>query len=168
MKLFLILALALCPAQTPVCNEVSEIEQGFANPPRDSRPRVWWHWMNGNITKDGLQKDIEWMDRAGVGGFHVFDAGLDTPQIVENRIPYMTPEWKDAFNFALDVAERHDMEVTFASSPGWSVTGGPWVSMDDAMKTLNWREITVTGGKRWRGPLPEGNKVCGKYLTHHI
>ena len=168
MKLLLFLALTLCPAGANVSDEVTTIEQGFTNPPRDARPRVWWHWMNGNITKDGLRKDIEWMDRAGVGGFHVFDAGLDTPQIVESRIPYMTPEWKDAFNFALDIAERHDMEVTFASSPGWSVTGGPWVSMDDAMKTLNWREITVKGGRRWRGALPEGYEVCGKYLSHHI
>jgi len=170
MKPAIFIALALSFAQITASAEdiTTTIRQGFANPPRDSRPRVWWHWMNGNITKDGIRKDIEWMDRAGVGGFHVFDAGLETPQIVERRLPYMTPEWKDAFNYALDMAVAHDMEVTIASSPGWSVTGGPWVSLDDAMKTLNWKEIIVKGGKRFHGPLPEGNKVCGKYLTHHM
>ena len=53
--------------------------------------------MNGNITKDGIYKDLMWMHRIGIGGFHHFDAGLETPQIVEKRLEYMTPEWKDAF-----------------------------------------------------------------------
>jgi hypothetical protein len=30
----------------------------FRDPPAEARPRVWWHWMNGNITKDGIAKDI--------------------------------------------------------------------------------------------------------------
>ena len=55
--------------------------------------------MNGNITKDGIRKDLLWMKRAGIGGFQVFDAGMATPQIVEKRLAYMTPEWKDAFAY---------------------------------------------------------------------
>src|SRR5436189_4867987 len=52
----------------------------FQNPPQSAHPRVWWHWMNGNITKDGIRKDLEWMHRAGIGGFQNFDAALATPQ----------------------------------------------------------------------------------------
>ncbi len=26
------------------------------------------HWMNGNITKEGIKLDIEWMQRVGPGG----------------------------------------------------------------------------------------------------
>lgn len=59
---------------------------GFANPPSDARPRVWWHWMNGNITKDGIAKDLEWMRRIGIGGAQTFDAALDTPQVVDHRL----------------------------------------------------------------------------------
>ena len=29
--------------------------QGFENPPNSARPRVWWHWMNGNISQRGNQ-----------------------------------------------------------------------------------------------------------------
>jgi len=25
------------------------------NPPDSAKPRVWWHWMSGNITKDGCK-----------------------------------------------------------------------------------------------------------------
>jgi hypothetical protein len=31
-----------------------ELLQGFQNPPDSAKPRVWWHWMSGNVTKDGI------------------------------------------------------------------------------------------------------------------
>src|SRR5438270_11122368 len=84
---------------------------GFRDPPNSARPRVWWRWMNGNITKDGIQKDLEWMSRVGVGGLQNFDAALATPQIVPKRLVYMTPAWKDAFRFAVQTADRLGLEV---------------------------------------------------------
>ena len=134
---------------------VKELAAHFADPPRESRPMVWWHWMNGNITKDGIRKDLEWMDRAGIRGFHHFDAALQTPQVVDNRLIYMTPEWKDAFRYALEVADSLDMEVGIASSPGWSHSGGPWVKQKDAMKKVVWREMQLPGGSHFEGPLPD-------------
>ncbi|SOD92668.1 alpha-L-rhamnosidase [Spirosoma fluviale] len=26
----------------------------FQNLSNSARPRVWWHWVNGNVTKDGI------------------------------------------------------------------------------------------------------------------
>jgi alpha-L-rhamnosidase len=65
--------------------------KGFENPPSSAQPRVWWHWMNGNITKEGIKLDLEWMHRSGIAGFQNFDAALSTPQVVEKRLAYMTP-----------------------------------------------------------------------------
>ena len=60
------------------------LKQGFENPPNSARPRVWWHWMNGNITKEGIKADLEWMHRVGLGGFQNFDAALNTPKGIEH------------------------------------------------------------------------------------
>ena len=160
------LALGLSAFGLPASAQSGTILENFKNPPRDSRPRVWWHWMNANITKEGIRKDLLWMDQAGIVGFHNFDAGLETPQIVDKRLPYMTPEWKDAFNYALDIADSLGMEVTIASSPGWSVTGGPWVSKDDAMKKVTWRDTVVNCKGRFKGKLPEPIVTCGDYQYH--
>ena len=110
------------------------IAHGFLNPPDDAKPRVWWHWMGANITKEGIEKDLEWMKRVGIGGFQNFEGNLGVPQVVEKPIGYMTPEWKDAFRFAMQTAERLGLEGAVASSPGWSETGGPWVKPEQAMK----------------------------------
>lgn len=128
--------------------------QSFSSPSDDARPRVWWHWMNGNITKDGLGKDLEWMKRVGIGGAHSFDINISTPQIVDKRLVYMTPEWKDAFRFAAHKAKQLNLELAVASSAGWSETGGPWVPAEDAMKKVVWSEAKLQPGKSFDGKLP--------------
>ena len=94
-------------------------EQGFQQPPDSAKPRVWWHWMNGNISKEGIKLDLEWMHRVRIAGFQNFDAALATPQVVDHRLAYMTPEWKDAFKYATTLADQLDLEEAIAGSPGW-------------------------------------------------
>lgn len=120
--------------------------------------------MNGNITQDGIARDLAWMKEVGLGGVQMFDVGLQTPQIVEKRLTYMTPEWKQAFRFAAQEAERHGLEFTIASSPGWSETGGPWVPPEDAMKKLVWSEIAASGGQAV-GALPPPPAITGPFQT---
>ena len=83
--------------------------------------------MNGNISKEGIKLDLEWMHSIGLAGFQNFDAALSTPQVVDKRLAYMTPEWKDAFKYAIGLGDQFGMEMAIAGSPGWSETGGPWV-----------------------------------------
>lgn len=137
--------------------------QDFQTPPNAAKPRVWWHWMNGNITKDGIQKDLDWMERIGVGGFHNFDANLFTPVVVPKKLVFMTPDWKDAFKFTTELADKKGFEMAIAGSPGWSVTGGPWVEPKDGMKKYVWTETRVEGGKTFVGKLPQPSDVVGKF-----
>lgn len=138
------------------------IYKNFQKPPDYAKPRVWWHWMNGNITKDGIRKDLEWMHRAGVGGFQNFDAALATPQIVEKRLTYMTPEWKDAFQFTTKLADSLHLEMAIAGSPGWSESGGPWVKPENGMKKIVWTEVRVKGGTS-NIKLPQQEGITGPF-----
>lgn len=135
----------------------------FQTPPSSAKPRVWWHWMNGNITKEGIQKDLEWMSRVGIGGFQNFDANLFTPVVVPKKLVFMTPEWKDAFRFLTQTADQKGLEMAIAGSPGWSVTGGPWVEPKDAMKKYVWTETRIEGGKVFSGKLAQPSDVIGKF-----
>ncbi len=141
------------------------LADGFKNPPNSARPRVWWHWMNGNITEDGIAKDMAWMKRVGIGGLQNFDANLQTPQIVDKRLVYMTPEWKHAFAFAAAEADRQGLELAIAASPGWSETGGPWVPPEDGLKKLVWSETDVLGGKPFAGKLAAPSSVTGPFQS---
>jgi hypothetical protein len=147
----------------PAESNGKELEQGFLNPPQSAKPRVWWHWMNGNITKEGIRADLLWMHRVGIGGFQNFDAALMTPQIVEKRLTYMTPDWKDAFLYTTKLADSLGLEMAIAGSPGWSESGGPWVTPAQAMKKFVWSETTVEGGKLFKGVLPKPPSSTGPF-----
>ena len=137
--------------------------RGFQNPPNAARPRVWWHWMNGNITREGIKLDLEWMKRIGLGGFQNFDASLLTPKVVEKRLVYMDSGWKDAFRYAATLADQLGLEMAIAGSPGWSESGGPWVPPSQAMKKLVWTETRLEGGRPFTGTLPRPPSTMGPF-----
>ena len=151
------------------CISAGAQDPHFTNPPKEARPYVWWHWINGNTSKDGIRKDLEWMDRIGIAGFHQFDAGgammQGLPPVVP-QTPYLSDAWKSNFACAIALADSLGMEVGIASAPGWSSTGGPWVEPADAMKKLTWRTLEVEGnGLLQTLPLPEPYKQIGKFLN---
>jgi len=147
----------------PAAKTSVDLEAGFINPPESAKPRVWWHWMNGNITKEGIRADLQWMKRSGIGGFQNFDAAFNTPQIVKKRLVYMTPEWKDAFLFTTKLADSLGLEMAIAGSPGWSESGGPWVTPAQAMKKYVWSETRIKGGEHFTGILPSPPKTTGRF-----
>ncbi len=136
---------------------------GFRNPPDSARPRTWWHWVNGNISEAGIDADLAWLKSVGIGGVQNFDVNLGMPTLVKKRIAYMTPEWKQAFSHAVDVATKYGLEFAIASSPGWSESGGPWVAPADAMKKLVWSETLIAGGRRFTGRLPAPPATTGSF-----
>jgi hypothetical protein len=136
--IYAIMVLLLGVSTAAAQSKVDALKSGFENPPESARPRVWWHWMNGNITKEGIKLDLEWMHRVGLGGFQNFDAALSTPTVVKKRLAYMTPDWKDAFKYATVLADQLRLEEAIAGSPGWSESGGPWVPASQGMKKYVW------------------------------
>jgi alpha-L-rhamnosidase/Glycosyl hydrolases family 2, sugar binding domain/F5/8 type C domain len=159
LALFLAAGLAAAPAQ----DSQDSLRRGFEQPPESARPRVWWHWMNGNITEDGIKLDLEWMHRVGLAGFHNFDAALATPQVVPKRLAYMTPGWQNAFRYATSMADKFGMEEAIGGSPGWSESGGPWVPASQGMKKYVWSETAVEGGRSFTGALAHPPSSTGAF-----
>ncbi len=129
------------------------LEAGFRQPPDSAKPRTWWHWTKSNVTTAGITKDLEWMKRAGIGGFMLADVNYGQGQTVEPKVPFGTPEWFAAVRYAAVEADRLGLEMGIFSSPGWSETGGPWVKPEQAMKKLVWSETSVTGPMKFSGKL---------------
>lgn len=161
---YLALALASMVPAFATAQQKNDLVDGFENPPAESRPRVWWHWMDGNVSKEGVRKDLMWMKRQGIAGFHQFDAGgVNMPRAAKVRLPYMSDGWKDVYRYTMHLADSLGMEVGIASAPGWSSTGGFWVTPDDAMKKLEWRTVVVRGGKTVNVKLPDLYRTVGQY-----
>ncbi|MBQ6284312.1 MAG: hypothetical protein IJK70_05930 [Bacteroidales bacterium] len=150
-------------AMIPLTGHGQELVDVFNNIPNQYKPQVWWHWMDGNVSREGIRKDLEWMRRSGIGGVHQFDAGgINMPRAAKVKLPYLSEGWKDAFGYAVSLADSCGMDVTIASAPGWSSTGGTWVTPTDAVKKLEWRSVDLDGGNV-DVSLPELYRVTGPY-----
>src|SRR5262249_32890240 len=152
---FLPLAAAVGLAALLAQTAADPLEQGFRNPPDSAKPRTWWHWTNGNVTKEGITKDLEWMKRSGIGGVMMAGVAMGGGQTVDQKILFASPEWYDAVRHAASEAQRLDLEMSIFSSAGWSETGGPWVKPEQAMKKMVWSETTVDGPQAFSGKLPQ-------------
>jgi len=91
---------------TPDRGEGDPLEQGFKRPPEAALPRTWWHWTRGNVTKEGITKDLEWMRRVGIGGFQLADVNFGSGQSVEPKTPFGSAEWLEALRHAAVEADR--------------------------------------------------------------
>jgi len=125
---------------------------GFQTPPAEARPRTWWHWMNGNVTADGITRDLEAVARVGIGGVEMFDVGCGIPP--GPAVP-LSPKWVELVRHAAAECSRLGLSFTLHNCPGWSSSGGPWITPELSMQQLVWSEITLDGGKTIDRLLPQ-------------
>ncbi|HMI01938.1 MAG TPA: glycosyl hydrolase [Pedobacter sp.] len=140
--LFIVAVLGLCLAEIPTGAQNDVLRSGFKNPPASAKPRTWWHWVNGNVSKEGITADLEAMKRVGIQEAQLFNVDLGYP---EGPAAYLSPKWLDLFHFAVSEAKRLGLEIGFHNSAGWSSSGGPWVSPEHGMQTVVFSEVRIKG-----------------------
>ncbi len=158
--LILIIAAAAINACKPAVRPGAGLEAGFAAPPDEARPWVYWFWQNGNINREGITADLEAMKRAGIGGVIVFETDQGTPL---GPVDFAGTEWRALFKFACSEAARLGLEVNMNNDAGWCGSGGPWITPEISTQKLVWTETAVKGPKRFEGVLPEPEKIAGYY-----
>ena len=119
------------------------LEKHFQSPPDSAKPHTWWHWMNGNVTAEGITADLEAMKRVGVGGFQAFHIS----RMPEGPVNYMSKDWRKLMQHTISEANRLGLEVCLHNCAGWSSSGGPWITPEYAMQKVIWTEQQVAGGK---------------------
>lgn len=149
---------------------VMDLEAGFATPPLDARTRVWWWWLNGNVNRAAITRDLEAMKAQGIGGYNLIDASGATQDGHRNVPPgpvFASPEWNALFRFALDETARLGLEGGLNIQSGWNL-GGPCVTPDEAAKRLTWSETVVSGPADVDLALPQPAARGGYYRDARV
>src|SRR5688572_2680498 len=156
MKHLVVFSNILCVAACAFGSE-SALETAWQNPPRDARVRAYWWWLNGNITKEAITRDLEQLKAKGFGGALICDAD-GSSQDGNSRVPhgptFFTAEWRELYRHTLREADRLGLEMSLNIQSGWNL-GGPMVTQDDAPKKLVWTEVRVNGGANLVLKLPQ-------------
>lgn len=130
---------------------LASLEREFQSQPPEARPWVYWYFMDGNLTREGLTADLEAMRAAGIGGAIFLEVDLGLPR---GLVHFMSPEWRRLFAHAVHEAERLGIEIVLGSGPGWCGTGGPWVKPEQSMQHLVATETNVVGPAQFDAVLP--------------
>ncbi|MBN8459805.1 MAG: hypothetical protein J0M04_18400 [Verrucomicrobia bacterium] len=127
----------------------------FANPPESAKPQVYWQWINGNVTKEGITADLEAMHRVEINGALVQTIGGGPPGPMRE----MAPQFFDMMDHATREAERLGMMISMHNSSGWAGCGGPWIKPEESMQFVTSRSIRVHGGFLHEHPAGIGSTI---------
>jgi hypothetical protein len=126
------------------------LDEDFINPPATAKPWVYWYFMDGNLSREGMKADLEAMKKAGIGGAIFLEVNIGIPR---GNVDFMSPQWRDLFAHAVQEADRLGIQIALGSGPGWCGTGGPWIKPEFSMQHLVASETNVTGPANFSAPL---------------
>jgi hypothetical protein len=147
------LLLALTGASLASGAETADLKDGFVTPPAANRPYVWWQWMDGNISKAGITADLEAMKKVGIDGATI--GSLDGFGVPPGPVKYNSEEWRGLVKFAAEESVRLGLQLGSQNTPGWSSSGGPWVTPEHSMLEAVTSEVAVKGSEGFKGKLPQ-------------
>jgi hypothetical protein len=127
------------------------LKEGFLNPPDSARPGVYWYFMDGNLDREAMTKDLESMKKAGIGYALFLEVNVGVPR---GKVDFLSNEWQELFKHAVREAERLGIRIILGSGPGWAGSGGPWVTPAQSMMHLVASDTLVKGPVLFNGVLP--------------
>ena len=143
-----------CGSQGPQISQADydHIQEGFITPADTNKPWTYYYWIGDDISREGITRDMEAMKEFGIGAVLI---GNINPDEVDGRVPLFSDEWWDAMTHAVVEGHRLGIDVGHFNCPGWSQSGGPWVTYDKAMRHLVYSEATIVGGGQRTVRLPK-------------
>lgn len=119
----------------------STLRGQFTHIPDSIQTSVYWYWINGNISKEGVIKDLEAMHKVGINRAFIGNIGLDG----DSRVKMFSDQWWDILHTALKTATRLNIQIGLFNGPGWSQSGGPWIKPEQSMRYLAAADTLVKG-----------------------
>jgi hypothetical protein len=147
-------------ALTSSAGAADDLQKNFAAPPDAARPWVYWFWLNGNITKEGITADLEAMKNAGIGGVLIMEVDQGAPV---GPVVFMSDRWRELFKHVAAEASRLGLEVNMNDDGGWNGSGGPWIKPEESMQKVVCSETAIEGPKTFDATLPVPETVAGYY-----
>lgn len=133
------------------------IQKKFTETPKEQPLAVYWYWLDGNISEEGVVKDLQAMKQVGINRVQIGMIG-DGQGAPHGPVRMFTDEWWQIMHTMFKTATELDIEVGLFNCPGWSQSGGPWVKPEQSMRYLAAVNETVQGPARFKAKLPSLGK----------
>lgn len=141
-----------------------DIKQLWSAPPKDAKPWVFWYWMQGAVSKEGITADLEAMKQNGIAGAYLMPIkGVPEKPWLTPSVEQLSPLWWEMVKYAFTEADKLDLEIGFHICDGFALAGGPWITPELSMQKVVWKSTQVSGGKQIDITLPQPESYKGYY-----
>jgi hypothetical protein len=155
--------LGLLPAPARA-QQAPDLAAAFQNPPEAARPWVFWYWMNGAVTAEGITADLTAMKEAGIGGAYLMPIkDVENPPAISPPARQLSPQWWAMVKHSMQEADRLGLKLAMHVSDGFALAGGPWITPELSMQHVVSAQTQVTGGKKVSLMLPQPPRTQGYY-----
>ncbi|MCR4921414.1 MAG: glycoside hydrolase family 2 [Bacteroidaceae bacterium] len=137
------LCLSLAACSSVFDSGSDKLRKDFRHVPESQRMAVYWYWMSDNISVEGVEHDLEAMKKAGIGRAFIGNIWQDNIPAGPHKV--LSEEWWKVTHAALKKATELDIEIGIFNCPGWSQSGGPWVTPQESMRYLAGAKLKVQG-----------------------
>src|SRR5215813_11045093 len=136
---------------------LDELRRNFVDPPDASRPMLRWWWFGPTIESAELDRQLQAMADAGLGGVEVAYVYPLAPATCD----FGSDRFHELLRHAAERCRALGLRFDLTLGSGWSF-GGPHITPDLAARRLHWemREI-APGATGW--PVEE---LIAAYLYH--
>ncbi len=110
-----------------------------------TKPWTRWWWEGSAVNKKDLAWNLEQYKNAGLGGMEITPI-YGVHGYEQQFINFLSPKWMDMFDYTLAESKRLGLGIDLANATGWPF-GGPWVSDEDASKTVYYKTYTINAGE---------------------
>jgi len=154
-------------APRAAAQDAAALRQGFLIPPDDAKPMMRWWWFGPAVVKPELEKELETMHGAGIGGVEiqpVYPLMLDDSARGIVNLRYLSPEFLGDVSFVNQKARALGMRVSITLGSGWPY-GGPKTTLAEAAGRLKVIAIPVRNSQVAAPKLPEGDSMIAAFLV---
>jgi hypothetical protein len=142
----------------------NDLEQAFLHPPESAKPWVFWYWMQGAVSREGIIADLKAMKQVGIGGAYLMPIkGPANPPYLTPSIKQLSPEWWAMVKFTMQEADKIGVKLAMHDCDGFALAGGPWITPELSMQKVVWSKTGVEGGKTFHDTLT----VPGHYKNYY-
>ena len=127
---------------------VNSLYSAFKDPENIYRPFVRWWWNGDKIEKDEITRELRLLKDAGIGGVEInpIKFPVKTDDLGKRSVSWLSDEWIDLLQFALEEAKSLGMTCDLIVGSGWPF-GGEWLAEEERS------QIVVIATKMLEGPM---------------
>ncbi len=145
-------------------NDIASLRSGFAEPPRQAGPWVYWIWFDNVVSREEISREVCELAAAGIAGaelrflvtegFPSFDAPWFNPdgwkKLGHQKLEYLSADFVDMLAHTCSEARRNGLRLAINLGMGWP-PGGPWITDRYRAKHLQAQSRIVEGPRSLAG-----------------